>query len=163
MAQRFSSVSAPSWFSASAANRQLLSAVVQHWAHPPTADTYLQQALDQPDVELDVLVGAYRYYFYNHQDALALQIAQRVMAHVRQTEQWPEDWSALQPLLLQRLEQVNARLYLTAYAASGLLLARLGDRDPAQTIAAQVQQIDAKAFGVEVLLSILNAPGEAED
>ena len=52
------------------------------------------------------------------------------------------------------------RLYLSAYAASGLLLARLGKLEMAQTIADHVRQLEAKEFGGELLLNILNPPAE---
>lgn len=55
------------------------------------------------------------------------------------------------------------RLYLSAYAASGLLLARLGQLESAQTIAEQVKQIEAKEFGGELLLNILNSPIDQEE
>ncbi|MEM6599674.1 MAG: hypothetical protein AAF635_16170 [Cyanobacteria bacterium P01_C01_bin.69] len=71
-------VTAPSWFSAAPSNRALMANVAQAWADSSTSEQYLQSALSQPQVELDVLVGAYRYYFYKHQDAKALEIATTV-------------------------------------------------------------------------------------
>ena len=130
--------------------------VAQAWADSSTSEQYLQSALSQPQVELDVLVGAYRNYFYKHQDAKALEDATTVTKRVLQAEQWPENWDSLKPQLLKNLDNPAARLYLNAYCASGLLFARLGKLEAAQTIADQVQQIKSKEFGAEVLHSILN-------
>ncbi|MEO0406713.1 MAG: hypothetical protein AAF289_05120 [Cyanobacteria bacterium P01_A01_bin.135] len=56
------------------------------------------------------------------------------------------------------------RLYLNAYVASGLVLARLGKVFEAGRIANHVQQLNAKEFGAEVLFSILNpSPDDDED
>ncbi len=57
----------------------------------------------------------------------------------------------------------SARLYISAYAASGVLQARLGNLVLAETIANQVQQLQAKEFGADMLLSILSSPAEEED
>ncbi|MEO1126701.1 MAG: hypothetical protein AAFX95_21895 [Cyanobacteria bacterium J06639_16] len=164
MSQSFTLPKAPPWCSATASSQDLLAAVAQTWEDTPTSEHYLQQALAQPQVELDVLIGAYRYYFYKNRDAMALQMAMLVLDRIQQAEQWPTAWDDLKPILLERIDDSNARLYLNAYAASGLLLARLGNFEEAQSVADQVQQIEAKEFGAEVLHSILNpAPEEEED
>ncbi|MGD1951023.1 MAG: hypothetical protein ACFB14_15435 [Leptolyngbyaceae cyanobacterium] len=54
------------------------------------------------------------------------------------------------------------RLYLSAYGTSGLLFARLGQLENAQRIAAQIQQIDAKEFGGELLFSILTTADDED-
>lgn len=135
-------------------------AAAQTWENTKVSEQYIQRALAQPDVELDVLVSAYRYYFYKNNNALALEMAVTVCDRIQTTEQWPTDWERLKPLLVSQLDHDMVRLYLSAYAASGLLLARLGKLEMAQTIADHVKQIEAKEFGGELLLNILNSPAE---
>lgn len=135
-------------------------AAAQTWENTEVSEQYIQQALAQPEVDLDVLISAYRYYFYKNNNALALEMAVTVCDRIQKNEQWPTDWKSLKPLLAAQLDHEMVRLYLNAYAASGLLLARLGKLEMAQTIADHVQQIEAKEFGGELLLNILNSPAE---
>jgi hypothetical protein len=107
---------------------------------------------------LEVLISAYRYYFYKSNVTKALEIVLAVCDRLRQAEQWPTHWDDLQPLLQAQLEWPTTRLYVSAYAASGMLYARLGQIHIAQTIAEQIQQLQAKEFGADVLLGILTAP-----
>lgn len=162
MTQGFAS-KAPPWLDVGAASERLLVAAANTWEDTSTSEQYIQKALAPPDVEFDVLVGAYRYYFYKNRDVEALQVARTVLDRIHQAEQWPTDWDTLMPILKSRLEDTIVRLYLNAYAGSGLLLARLGRVQEAETIAAQVQQIDAKEFGADVLITVLNPPPDEED
>jgi hypothetical protein len=53
---------------------------------------------------------------------------------------------------------------LNAYAASGLVLAKLGEIDQAKEISIRVKEIDAKNdFGAGILLDILTRPAEEDD
>ncbi len=52
-----------------AAAQALLSAAVAHWDDTPAADQYVQQAL-ATDSNLEVLISAYRYYFYKSNAAM---------------------------------------------------------------------------------------------
>lgn len=162
MTQKFVS-KAPPWLSVSAASQTLLVAAANTWEDTSISENYIQQALAQPNVELDVLVSAYRYYFYKNRDAQALEMANRVIDRIQQAERWPTDWDALMPILKSQLESAIARLYLNAYAASGLLLARLGHIQQAEIIAKQVQQIEAREFGADVLLTVLNPPPDEDE
>lgn len=152
-----------SWLSVSPATKGLLVAAAQSWEDTETSEYYIRQALNQPETGFDVLVGAYRYYFYKNQDSMALEIATTVCDRLRQIEQWPTDWAVLKPILLEQIEESNARLYINAYAASGLLQARLGNVEVAQEIANRVQQLQAKEFGADVLLNILNPSSDDDD
>lgn len=153
----------PSWFSDAAPGSNLLVAAAYSWENTPESDRYVQQALAQPTVGLDVLISAYRYYFYKNADELALQVANTVLSRVQQLEGWPTDWETLKPILISRLDDEMARLYLNAYAAVGLLLARLGQVEEARVIGEQVQQIGAKEFGADVLLTVLNSSPDEDD
>ncbi|NJM97033.1 MAG: hypothetical protein HC800_07500 [Phormidesmis sp. RL_2_1] len=86
-----------------------------------------------------------------------------VIERIQQAEQWPTQWDDLKPILLADLDDQSVRLYLSAYMASGLMLARLGNVAEAERITAHVQQLNAKEFGAETLFSILNSPLEDED
>lgn len=55
-------------------------------------------------------------------------------------------------------------MYLNAYAASGLVLAKLGEIEKAKEISTQVKSIDDKNdFGAGILLDILTRPAEEDE
>jgi len=153
----------PPWFSVAASAQPLLAAAAKTWENTLVSERYIQQALAQPDADLGVLESAYRFYFYKNDNCKALDVAVRVCDRIHETHHWAHDWGSLMPILTGQIDQPSARLYLSAYAASGLLLARLGQIEAAQSVAEQIQQIDAKEFGAELLLNILNTPTEEED
>ncbi|NJL46001.1 MAG: hypothetical protein HC922_10385, partial [Leptolyngbyaceae cyanobacterium SM2_3_12] len=107
----------------------------------------------------DVLVSAYRYFFYTQNYPQALQMATRAMAWVRCTESLPADWATLKPVLSARRDDPTIRLYINSYAASGLVQARMGELEAAHQIATQVSEIEARnEFGGQVVRHILEHP-----
>lgn len=158
-----STFSPPSWFSVPDSAKALLTAAAQSWEDSLTSERYVQEALTQPDVALEVLESAYRYYFYKNDDIKALAIANALIERIRDAEQWHQPWETLSPILSDRIEEAVTRLYLNAYTASGLLLARLGQLGEAEIIAQQVAQLGAPEFGADVLLSVLQASPDEDD
>jgi hypothetical protein len=154
-----------SWYDLSDEVKRLLIAAANTWEDTAQSQDYMQQALAIAGQSLDVLVAAYRYFFYQHNDAAALQVvATQVVEQIRQSEGLPADWERLAPLLNCRKEEPNIRLYLNAYAASGLLLARLGALEAAKEITARISAIDdRREFGATTVLHILTHPADEED
>ncbi|XGV98758.1 MAG: hypothetical protein ACAF41_07415 [Leptolyngbya sp. BL-A-14] len=153
-----------SWYDLTSEVKQLLIAAANTWEDTAQSQAYLQEALTISDQSLDVLVAAYRYFFYKHNDAAALQIANQVTEQIRQLEGLPDDWDALAPMLSGRKEEPNIRLYLNAYAASGLVLARMGAIEEAKVITTRVNELDDKReFGAATVLQILTHPDDEED
>ena len=135
-----------------------------HWDNPKVADGYMNQALAMAGENADVLVSAYRYFFYTHNNALALQVAMKALEMVRRLESLPDDWSELKPILCERRDDSNIRLYINAYAASGLIRARLGEIETAKQIATQVSEIENRnEFGGNVVRDVLNHPNDEDD
>ncbi|CAD5949360.1 hypothetical protein PCC9214_02451 [Planktothrix tepida] len=150
-----------SWYTVPETVKQLLVLASTHWNNPELADGYINQALAIADEHPDVLVSAYRYFFYTHNDPLALQVATKVLEMVKRIEVLPEDWFQLKPILTARLDDPNIRLYINAYAASGLIRSRLGDIEIAKQIATQVSEIEkSNEFGGNVVRNILENPDE---
>jgi len=153
-----------SWYDLPVEVKQLLIAAANTWEDTAQSQDYIQQALTIANASLDVLVAAYRYFFYKHNDAAALQIATQVIEQIRQLEALPEPWDLLEPILSSRKEEPNIRLYLNAYAASGLVLARMGAIDDATTITTRVSKLDdRREFGAATVLHILTHPDDEED
>ncbi|KGF72155.1 hypothetical protein DO97_11690 [Neosynechococcus sphagnicola sy1] len=153
-----------SWYDLPGEVKRLLIAAANTWADTVQSQGYIQQSLTISGASLDVLVAAYRYFFYKHNDAAALQIATQVIKQIRQLEALPESWELLAPILSSRKEEPSIRLYLNTYAASGLVLARTGAIEEATVITARVSEIDDKReFGAATVLHILTHPDDEED
>lgn len=153
-----------SWYNLPAEVKRLLIAAANTWEDTAQSEEYIHQALAIANQSLDVLVAAYRYFFYKHNDPAALQIATQVVEQIRQSEGLPDNWDQLAPILSYRKEDATIRLYLNAYAASGLVMARMGAIDEAKAIAARVSEIDDKReFGAATMLHILTHHDDEEE
>lgn len=153
-----------SWYPVPDTVKQWLTLASDHWQTPEMGNTYMDQALASAQNHPDVLVSAYRYFFYTHNYTRALQIATTVLDQVREAESLPAEWSQLKPILKERQGEPNIRLYLNAYAAAGLIRAKLGDVELAQQIAGQVSEIEHRnEFGGKVIQEILTAPDEEDE
>jgi len=72
------------------------------WSHLPAAakQSYIEQALAEYDGELEVLVSAYRYYFYKSRSERALTLADQVLERLQQDASLPRAWDELRPTLM---------------------------------------------------------------
>ena len=131
-----------SWCDVEPEIKQLLLLASENWEYTGLAEKYIREALFKAGNNLDVLVGAYRFFFYKHQPAAALSIAQQVLQLIATKENLPIEWSQLKPILITRKQEPNIRLYLNAYAAKGLILAQLGKIESAKAISERVREID---------------------
>ena len=153
-----------SWFDVPEDIKNLLILAAQTWENTSESEKYIQQALTKAGDNTDVLVAAYRFFYYKNNYSLALQTAIKVLDKIKEAEKFPEEWEQLQPILLNRQEDPQVRLYLNAYAASGLVLAKLGEIEEAKKISTRVKEIDQKNnFGSGILLDILTRPAEDDD
>lgn len=154
----------PSWYALPAEVKQLLMAAAETWEDTAQSEHYIQQALAIADGNLDVLVAAYRYFFYKHNDVAALRVATQVIDEITRLEALPSDWAQLEPMLRQRLEEPNMRLYLNAYAASGLVRARLGELEQAKVITAQVSALDQRREScATTVFEVLTQPEDEDE
>lgn len=153
-----------SWFDVSDEVKELLILAAKNWENTEESAKYMQQALAKTGENTDVLVAAYRYFYYKNNYGLALTTAEKIIAKIKEIENLPDNWKALQPILKQRKEEPNIRLFLNAYAASGLVLAKLGKLEEAKEISTKIQGIDNKNdFGASILFDILTRPPEEDE
>ena len=152
----------PSWYRVPSEIEPLLSAAVVNWDDTAHSEQLILQAINHPDTTLEVLVSAYRYFFYKHNDGMARYLAMQVMERIKQAESLPDEWHTLKAVLQDRLSDPAIRLYLSAYTALGIMLARWGASKSALEISARVQSLDTKnEFGAEFIQNVLS--GEDED
>ncbi len=161
-----------SWYEVPEDIKGLLILAAESWEDRTLSERYINQALEIDNATnnstnndcTDVLVTAYRYFFYKNNPHLALQMALRVIDKVTNSEDLPDRWEKLKPILIDRKEDTAIRLYLNAYMASGFMLARLGEIEQAQEVASKIAEMDDRnEFGASLLLDILTRPEEGED
>ena len=145
-----------SWCNVEPEIKQLMLLASENWEYTGLAEKYIREALFKAGNNLDVLVSAYRFFFYKHKPAIALFIAQRVIKAIATQENLPSQWLQLQPILLARQEEPKIRLYLNAYAAIGLILAQLGKIEKAKAISERVKEIeDSTQFCAHTVLEVI--------
>ncbi|TVP62857.1 MAG: hypothetical protein EA343_10000 [Nodularia sp. (in: Bacteria)] len=153
-----------SWFQVPEDVKKLLILAAQSWENTSESEKYIHQALAKAGDNTEILVSAYRFFYYKNNYPLALQTAIKVLDKIKELEKFPDDWEKLQPILVKRQEEPQIRLYLNAYAASGMVLANLGEFEQAKEISNRVKQIDKdNDFGAGILLDILNRPPDEDD
>ncbi len=153
-----------SWYEVPEDVKQLLVLAADNWENTSESEKYINQALAKTGNNLDVLISAYRYFYYKQNYQMALETAEKVQERVKQTEKLPDDWEKLKPVLIKRKEEQIIRLYLNSYAATGLILAILGKEQEAKEICHKVKEIDDKNdFGAGVLFDVLTRPPEEDD
>ncbi len=147
-----------SWFHASTNLKNLLLSAVDHWDDSAQSQHYIEQALHQETDNLDVLIAGYRYFFYKHEYQKALIIVFRIMTVVQQLKALSSDWEDIAARYALNSDDPLLRLYMSAYSASGFLLARQGNLPVALTIAQRVHQLEQRdEFGGESLHRILTS------
>ncbi|OUL33845.1 hypothetical protein BV372_15235 [Nostoc sp. T09] len=153
-----------SWFQVPEDIKKLLMLAAQTWENTSESEKYMQQAVAKTGEHTEVLVAAYRYFYYKNNYLLALQTTNQLLDKIKEAEKFPEDWEQLKPILVSRKKDSQIRLYLNAYAASGLVLAKLGEIEQAKIISSRVKEIDgSNDFGAGILLDILTRPPEEDD
>jgi tetratricopeptide (TPR) repeat protein len=153
-----------SWFQVPEDIKSLLILAAENWENTLESEKYINQALAKTGEHTEVLVAAYRYFFYKNKYNMALHTAAKLIDKIRLSEQLPESWEQLKLIIISRKDDPQIRLYLNAYAASGLVLAKLGKLEEAKKISAQVKEIDEKnEFGAIVLLDILTRPHDEDE
>ncbi|MGB6300938.1 MAG: hypothetical protein WBF90_32840 [Rivularia sp. (in: cyanobacteria)] len=153
-----------SWYEVPEDVKQLLTLAADNWENTSESEKYINQALAKTDNNIDVLISAYRYFYYKQKYQMALETAEKVKNKVKETEKLPDNWEQLKSVLIERKEEQIIRLYLNSYAATGLILAILGKEEEAKEICNKVKEIDKKNdFGAGILFDVLTRPPEEDD
>ncbi|HAA31324.1 MAG TPA: hypothetical protein DCE56_30965 [Cyanobacteria bacterium UBA8553] len=153
-----------SWYDIPEDIKGLLNLAANNWENTSKSEKYINEAVAKSENNTDVLVAAYRYFFYKNNCKMALKIAKKVVDKVQDSEKLPEDWEQLKPILVRRKDDESIRLYLSAYAASGLVLARLGEIETATEVTQRVKEInDTSEFAASVVHDVLTRPPEEDD
>jgi tetratricopeptide (TPR) repeat protein len=131
-----------SGYEASEEVKLLFALSAECWSDRAQAEEYMNQALEKAGDDPDVWIAAYRLFFYSNNPTMAFQVAEKILNRVRVAENLPQDWATLKPILLERKDEDSIRLFLNAYAASGYLLAKMGELEQAKTVTQRIKEID---------------------
>jgi len=154
-----------SWYDIPEDVKHLLILASEHWEDTERSQQYMNDALAIAEDNIDVLVGAYRYFFYKSNPTMALTIAQKVLNKIQNAENLPENWEELKPILINRKNDSDAiRMYINAYAATGFVLAKMGKLEEAKEVTERVKEIDEKREScATTVFEVLTAPPEEDD
>ena len=122
-------------------------------AEPVLLDVY-REARHHPAVH----IALYRFYFYRHRIAEALQVAERCLLKVANDLHLPSDWREVQPhqASFGTFDDVVPRFYLYTLKACAYLNMRLGRLDIGGAMLQQLRQLDPKdRLGGSVLQDVL--------
>lgn len=138
----------------------LLVAAAERYARGTAERPLLVAQALAPD-DLCVLVGLYRFYYYQHRYHQALRIAERVMAVVGARLELSPAWSDLDSHCLARAAEHGIgllRFHLLALKGAGYLSLRLGLFGQGKAMLAKVVELDPNnRLGARLLLDVLAA------
>lgn len=146
----------------------LIDAAARHYGEPEAESLLLRAYFLAPE-NLTVLVGLYRYYFYQHRLEDALIVAERALSVSAGQLQLNTHWQHMTRLHLGDAAQRSfglLRFYLIALKASTVVLLRLGDFAEARIRLQKLAELDSNdRLGVARLLEVVNTfqPVPAED
>jgi tetratricopeptide (TPR) repeat protein len=154
-----------SWYDIPEDVKHLLVLASENWGDNERSQQYMNDALAKAEDNIDVLVGAYRYFFYKNNPTMALSIAQKVMNKIKKEENLPDNWEELKPILVKgKNESETLRMYINAYASTGFVLAKLGKLDEAKEVTEKVKEIDDKREScATTVFEVLTAPPEEDE
>jgi hypothetical protein len=80
-----------SWFDVADDVKELLILAAQTWENTEASTKYMQKALAKTEDNIDVLVAAYRYFYYKNNYVLALTTTEKITAKIRKEENLPDN------------------------------------------------------------------------
>ena len=135
-----------------------LAAAAEQYAEGTAEQPLLAAQALAPD-NLTVLVGLYRFYYYQHRYQDALAIAERVRAVVGPRLGLPADWQAIDQaaLLAAAARGIGLlRFYLLALKGAGYLSLRLARFAQGKAMLAKVVELDTdNRLGARLLMEVL--------
>lgn len=142
-----------------AAAESLLTQAARSYGEPDAELALLRAHLLAPD-NLTVLVGLYRYYFYQHRLADALQVAERAMALSGRQLGLPADWAQISEAQLGSAAASSfglLRFYLLALKAVSVVLLRQGEIDASRARLIKLATLDSRdQLGAGKLLEVVD-------
>ena len=145
-----------SWFRLEKSAKEKLLKAIEHWEDKETSSKVLKEVLFEEDENLDLLIGAYRFFFYNQNYEMALMLALKIMGLLERDYDYLGNLKALKERLETNPDDVIARLYLNAYIAYAYVNIRLGMVDKAKNLLLSLSELDPfDQFGTQTMIRVL--------
>lgn len=142
-----------------AAAEALIAQAAREYGDASAELALLRAHLLAPD-NLTVLVGLYRYYFYQHRLEDALQVAERAMALSGRHLGLPPDWTLLDETRLGIAAAISfglLRFYLLALKAASVVMLRLGNIGASRARLVKLARLDIRdQLGAAKLLEVID-------
>lgn len=135
----------------------LLAGACHARSDPATAERAVLQALALAPDNIEALLGAYRFYFYDHRWAEALPLAAEILVHMARRLNIPTDWNLVRrdDASFSAAEEAPS-LYLQALVAWGYCNVRLGRIEEGCQALAKAAELDPRdRFGAAEVLSVI--------
>lgn len=144
---------------------ELMSEAACHYGEPVAEHRLLQAYFLAPE-QLSVLVGLYRYYFYQHRLSDALIVAERALDVSARRLGLIGGWRSIGHVQLGEavMQSIGLlRFHLIALKASAIVLLRLERLDEAHERLSKIVEVDERdLFGVVPLLDLITARRDAD-
>lgn len=122
---------------------------------PADSETFLLQAQAIAPDHLLVLVGLYRYFYYQHRYQDALNIGEHILKIVGEKLNF-KDWQMITIEGIEKNDKVSVRFYLTALKGNAYLYLRLNQPDQAIQRLEKITTLDPQdRLGSKALLTVV--------
>jgi len=122
---------------------------------PAQSETFLLQAKQRAPHHLMVLVGLYRYFYYQHRYQEALEIGEHVINTLGDQLGF-KNWQTLTIKDIEPCDKISVRFYLTALKGNAYLYLRLDQRKFAIERLEKISLLDPQdRLGSKALLTII--------
>lgn len=125
------------------------------------AERLLLEAFQLARENLSVLVGLYRFYYYQHRYSMAIEVAHHVMSVVAPRIDFPQHWREITMNNVANgvMNSIGmVRFYLFALKAAGYMNLRIGQFEEGTAMLRKVVEMDtADRLGARLLLEVLGA------
>jgi hypothetical protein len=142
----------------------LIAQAASHYGDAAAEPCLLRAYFLAPE-QLSVLVGLYRYYFYQHRLEDALVVAERTLDVTARRLNLVGGWSSIGHVALGEAVMRSMgllRFHLLALKGSAVILMRLGRLEDAQLRLAKIAEVDERdVLGVAALLEVITLRREA--
>ena len=123
------------------------------------SEGYLAEALEIEPENLSVLIGLYRFYYYQHRYEDALETAGKVMAIAGKKIEFPGDWRDVTQAFVAHGASISftfLRLYFFSLKAAGYVNLRRGRLEEGREMLEKVVAMDHfNRIGAQVLLDVI--------
>ncbi len=148
----------------SAETEEYLKIISENWENQELCENLLRKVIAESPDNREVLLSAYRFYFYSKNFEKALSFALKVQDQLATSLHKGSIMPDLSEALKKDPENPELRLLMQTVSAIGFLQARLGRRKDAVKTLSFAKDLDPElSFGADAVYKFLTSPPETEE